>query len=177
MGGGGGVNEPLVRADYSVRGLANWILDYADSVGARHTNMGINKLVFFAVEALLLRHHRLLTNAKIEAWEHGPVFREIYQSFRRFGDKPITGRAAFYSVRSGEMEEAIVHLDDLDAAAIRDALSQLIHRSASELRSLSHLPHSAWSRVWWYEGHANPGMEISPAILLDVANGGNVGEA
>jgi uncharacterized phage-associated protein len=171
------MTEPLTRAGYSVRGLANWILDYADSVGARHTNMGINKLVFFAVEAILLRHRRLLTNAKIEAWEHGPVFREVYQSFRRFGDKPITGRAAFYSTDSGEMEEAVVHLDESDATAIREALSPIIHRTASELRNLSHLPQSAWSRVWWYEGHANPGMEISPAILLGVANGGNVGEA
>jgi hypothetical protein len=79
--------------------------------------------------------------------------------------------------RLGEMEEAVVHLDESDATAIREALSPIIHRTASELRNLSHLPQSAWSRVWWYEGHTNPGMEISPAILLGVANGGNVGEA
>lgn len=171
------MTKPPVRVGYSVRGLANWVLDYADSVGARHTNMGVNKLVFFAVEALLLRQHRLLTNAKIEAWEHGPVFRELYQSFRRFGDQPITGRAAFFSVSSGEVEETLVQLDESDEAAIREALDPLIHKTASELRNLSHLPHSAWSRVWWYEGQANPGMEISPTILLKAADGGSVGEA
>lgn len=171
------MTDALTRAGYSVRGLANWVLDYADAVGARHSNMGVNKLVFFAVEALLVRERRLLTNAKIEAWEHGPVFRELYQSFKRFGDRPITGRAAFFSTASGELEEAVVHLSEADETAIRAALDPLIHKTASELRNLSHLPHSAWSRVWWYEGHANPGMEISPSILIDSANGGSVEEA
>ena len=165
------------RAGYSVRGLANWILDLADSVGARHSNMGLNKLVFFAVEALLVRERRLLTNARIEAWEHGPVFREVYQSFRRFGDQPITGRAAFFSPVSDQMEEATAELGPDDAAAVRAALLPLIHRTAFELRGLSHLPNSAWHRVWWYEGHANPGMEISAAILIDAAKGGSCEEA
>lgn len=171
------MTEALARAGYSVRGLANWILDFAEAVDARHTNMGLNKLVFFAVEALVVRERRLLTNAKIEAWEHGPVFREVYQSFRRFGDKPITGRAAFFSINSGEMEEVAAELSEDDAKAVREALLPLIHKSASELRWISHLPHSAWHRVWWYEGHANPGMEISPALLIEAARGGFVEEA
>lgn len=165
------------KAGYSVRGLANWVLDYSDSVGARHSNMGLNKLVFFAVEALLVRNRRLLTNAKIEAWEHGPVFREVYQSFKRFGDKPITGRAAFFSPASNQMEEATAELAPNDAALIRAALFPLIYKTASELRWISHLPDSAWHRVWWYEGHANPGMEISAAILIDAAGGGFLEEA
>jgi uncharacterized phage-associated protein len=162
----------LTRVGYSVRGLANWILDYADSVGARHSNMGLNKLVFFAVEALIVKEKRLLTNAKIEAWEHGPVFREVYQSFRRFGDQPITGRAAFFSPSSGEMEEAVANLSTDDLEAVEAALRPLIHKTASELRWISHLPNGAWHRVWWYEGHTNPGMEITPALLISAAEGG-----
>lgn len=176
MGRGGGMTTAITRANYSVRGLANWILDYADTVGVRHTNMGLNKLVFFVIEDLLLRNRRLLTNAKIEAWEHGPVFREIYQSFKRFGDKPILGRASFFSARSGEMEEVVAELSPEDAAAVRAALEPLIRKTASELRGISHLPDSAWHRVWWYEGHANPGMEITPALLFEAARGGHAGE-
>lgn len=165
------MTEALDRAGYSVRGLANWLLEYAESVGATHTNMGLNKLLFFAVEAMLVRKYRLLTNAKIEAWEHGPVFREVYQSFKRHGDKPINGRASFYSSALGTMEESHVTLLPEDEALLRSALAPLIHKSASELRAISHLPHGAWHHVWWYDGYANPGMEITPELIINVSDG------
>lgn len=154
---------------HSVRGLANWVLDFADQHGARHTNMGINKLVFFAIEALLIEQGVLLTNAKIEAWEHGPVFRELYQSFKKYGNGYIAGRASRFSAVKNEFEEARIQLDAAEEAALQKALLPLIHKSAAELRALSHKPGGAWHKVWWYEGHANPGMEISPALLIDSA--------
>ena len=154
------------RAGHSVRGLANWILDFADSVGARHTNMGLNKLIYFAVEAILFEQRRVLTNAKIEAWEHGPVFREIYNSFKSFGDQVISGRASFYSTTSGNLEEVRLNLTGSEESDLRRVLTPLIHKNASELRRLSHNEGTAWYDVWWYDGHANPGMEITPELIL-----------
>lgn len=165
------VNDGPLRLGYSVRGIANWILDYADELGVRHTNMGINKLVYFAVEAFLVRKNVLLTNAKIEAWEHGPVFRELYQSFKAYGNGAIGGRAKFFSPVSEEYEEAIAHLTDDDAMFLKQTIEPIINCSASELRALSHAHDGAWHKVWWYAGHANPGMEISPALIAQIATG------
>ena len=163
-------NEPLSRLGYSVRGLANWILDYADELKLTVSNMALNKLVYFAFEKMLLEKQAIITDAKIEAWEHGPVFREIYQSFKLFGDRPITNRAEFYSVETGLVES--VHLDaDVETEAyLKAVLLPLMTLSASKLREISHVPGGAWHRVWCYEGHANPGMEITPTEIIEAAS-------
>lgn len=128
--------------------------------------MALNKLAYFLYEAYLLSSGTLLTSAKIEAWEHGPVFREIYQSFKQYGDKAITGRAAFFCTQSGELEQAIASIPYDDELFFRDTLLPLLPLSASRLRALSHVEGGPWWRVWWYEGEVNPGMEITPEVIL-----------
>lgn len=86
--------EPI--SGYSVRGIANWILDEADARKLPVTNMALNKLTYFLYESYLINFGAVVTKARIEAWEHGPVFREIYQAFKKYGDKPIKGRATFF---------------------------------------------------------------------------------
>lgn len=162
-------DQSLHRCGHSVRGLANWILDYAAELGLPITNMALNKLVYFAYESTLLRHGKIVTNAKIEAWDHGPVFREVYQAFKSFGDRPITARASFFSTRTGDVETSVAKLTDEDAAFLRKGLHDLMSLSASRLRELSHIPGGAWHRVWCYDGHANPGMEITPELILDLS--------
>jgi len=39
--------ESIDRRAYSVRGLANWILDYGAGFEHRISNMSLNKLIFF----------------------------------------------------------------------------------------------------------------------------------
>lgn len=157
----------LKKLGISVRGIANWILDYADSLNFSVTNMALNKLVYFAYEKVLLEKGEILTNAKIEAWEHGPVFREVYQDFKRFGDKAIVSRAQFFSIASGGMEVAICDLDDQLEEYLKTVVRPLLPLSASRLRGLSHAKGGAWEKAWSYDGNSNPGMEITPSLILD----------
>ena len=165
------MSASVTRAGLSVRGLSNWILDYSDQASAEVTNMALNKLIFFAVERFLIHDRILLTNAKIEAWEHGPVFREVYQSFKAFGDRPIKARSSFFSVISNTMEVAGVDIPPTYEAKLDCLLAPLIHKKAAELRGVSHVKDGAWHRVWWYEGHANPGMEITPESIIEISEG------
>lgn len=161
------------KLGYSVRGLANWILDQAKGVETPITNMALNKLLYFAYEGMLIRRNLVLTNAKIEAWEHGPVFREIYQSFKDYGDRPIAGRASFFNVETLALEVAQANLDADVAAELWTILEPYMRLSASKLREISHRTGGPWHQVWWYRGMANPGMEITPALILaggDVAH-------
>ena len=162
------VNE-LPRLGYSVRGIANWILDYADELGLPVTNMALNKLVFFAFERVLIEEGALLTDAKIEAWDHGPVFREIYHGFKNYSDRPIKGRLEFYSFDTGKSEVVITHVDVATEKVLKDTLKPLIPLSASRLRNMSHIEGGAWHQVWCHDGYANPGMEITPQLVLDTA--------
>lgn len=153
------------RTGHSVRALANWILNYADEIKQPITNMGLNKLLYFAYEELLFRDHVIITNAKIEAWEHGPVFREVYHAFKDYADRPIKGRASFFSTTTGEVEESTANLTESEESALKAALLPFMSLSAAKLRQLSHVDNGAWYRVWWYDGHANPGMEITPELI------------
>lgn len=162
-------DAPLRRLGYSVRGLANWILDLADRFSHPITNMALNKLAFFSYEKVLLEDYALLTEAKIEAWEHGPVFREIYHAFKSSGDSPIETRVEFYSVDTGKAELAQVNFDNELAFKLEEFLAPLLPLRGSRLRNMSHITDGAWHRVWCHDGYANPGMEITPEIILTAA--------
>lgn len=163
-------SNSLKRRAYSVRGLANWVLDYSAELELSVSNMALNKLVFFAYERMLIEQQIILTNAKIEAWEHGPVFREIYHSFKEFDDEPISSRCRFFSPATGQLEIARIDVDPDDDKFLRKALAPLMPLSASRLRAISHAEGGAWYRVWWHEGDANPGMEITPVLLLEASS-------
>ena len=160
---------PIKRLRYSVRGLANWILDFAERSGFAVSNMALNKLIFFAIEKVLIEKRELLTDARIEAWDHGPVFREVYHSFKQNGDKPIENRISFYSVDSQKVETSSVELPEEISELLEGALLPLLPLSASRLRNLSHVEGGAWHQVWSYDGYANPGMEIKPELILSAA--------
>jgi uncharacterized phage-associated protein len=156
---------------HSIRGVANWILDEADRRRFPVSNMALNKLAYFLYEAYLLSFGTILTRAKIEAWEHGPVFREIYQSFKEYGDKPITGRATFFCPNSEKLERAVAAIPYEDEQFFRETLQSLLPLSASRLRALSHVEGGPWWCVWWYDGEVNPGMEITPEVILARSKG------
>ena len=78
---------------FDVRAVANLVLDVAQSRDIDVTNMALNKIVFFVHSDYLVENGRPLVGAKIEAWKHGPVFREIYHEFKDWDDLPIRGRA------------------------------------------------------------------------------------
>ena len=53
------------------------------------THLRLQKLLYYAQAWCLVTHDRPLFNAKVEAWRHGPVVREVYPSFADFGCNEI----------------------------------------------------------------------------------------
>ena len=157
----------IVRDKVSVRSLANWVLQLAQREGLPITNMALNKLVYFLVEKVLIERRRLITDAKIEAWEHGPVFRELYQQFKVFGEKPISEKARYFDISDGELKSAVPAVPADLSAELEAFIRPLLPWSAARLRALSHVIDGPWHRVWAYDGFANPGMEITPEKILD----------
>jgi uncharacterized phage-associated protein len=152
---------------YSVKELANWILDYAAENGAHITNMSLNKLIYFSYEHALMSAGRKLTGAKIEAWDHGPVFREVYAAFKKFGADPLSDRAMRYNTETNSVETVIPAIAPDDEALIVEAIDSLIRLPAFILREMSHDARGAWSKVWNHGSSSNPGMEITDEIILN----------
>lgn len=161
--------QPFVERGYDVRAIANWFLARGEEIGRHYSNLALNKLVYFAIERSLVDRNTLLTPARIEAWSHGPVFREVYQSFQVFAEKSITGRASKFSAKDRAMIEAHEDFDPADEAFFEAIIKSFGKLSASRLREISHASGEPWHAVWHYHGQSNPGMEITPAIILEYA--------
>jgi uncharacterized phage-associated protein len=151
---------------YSVKMIANWLLDYADAKNVKLSNMSLNKLIYFAYESVLRNYGRKLTNAKIEAWDHGPVFREVYAEFKRFGAEPITDRAKRYNTQLDSVELVIPALETKDERVIIEAVDPILKLPAFILREMSHQSGGSWDRVWNHTTSSNPGMQITDEIIL-----------
>ena len=151
-----------------VRALANFILDRADELNVGVTNMALNKLVYFVHCDVLIETGDPLVTAKIEAWQHGPVFRELYHEFKRWGDKPIAGRANKVSPFTGEVEVATVVFGSIENEKMKAIIDRYIHFSAAHLRALSHVPDGPWDKVWRHAGRANPGMQIANDLIKEL---------
>lgn len=161
--------RPYETLDYDVRAIANEILKRAWETGAKPTNMWLNKVAWFVYERMLLEFGKLLTKARVEAWDHGPVFREIYGPAKVYKDEPVAALLQAFSPRSKKMEVPSVQLDAETSAVIREAVAKFSRKSASQLRNISHMEGSPWYRVWYSSQKTSAGMVISPNVILAAA--------
>jgi uncharacterized phage-associated protein len=53
------------------------------------THMRLQKLLYYAQGWCLALHDRPLFTSRIEAWDHGPVVKQVYPKFADFEDRPI----------------------------------------------------------------------------------------
>lgn len=153
-----------------VRALANFVLSVAKKEDLEVSNLAINKIVYFMYVEYLLAFNRKLTSAKIEAWEHGPVFRELYSAFKKFGDLAITEPAKKIDAQTGKFVVCELELKDQDSDFLMEVARKLLQYSASKLRNLSHVPGSPWDMVWNHRELINAGMEITDEIILSSNN-------
>lgn len=161
-----GVPSPgTFAAMLDVRALANMILDEADRQRIPITNMAINKIAYFVHCDYLLENKQPLVKAKIEAWQHGPVFREVYHEFKSAGDAPIRTRAKKVDPISGEVITAESEMGDNESTYVRGLIDRYLGFSAAYLRALSHIEGGPWHQVWGHDGKSNPGMRITDELI------------
>lgn len=152
---------------YDVRSVANLILDYAERQNAEVTNITINKIVFFLHAWYLAKTGNPLVTAKIEAWDYGPVFRELYWEFKGFGKDKISSKATRRNPTTTEKEICTEPFSEADLAFLKPLLDKYLKLSASKLVELSHVAGGPWDRVYNHQGESNPGMRISDEIIRD----------
>jgi uncharacterized phage-associated protein len=152
--------------DYDVRSLANWFISRAQTEGRHYTNLSLNKLVYLAFEASLVHRFVEFTPAKIEAWQYGPVFRELYQAFKKYGDSPVVELVQKFSAESRELVVATEPFLADDLSFLENIYEEFGRCSAGELVRISHKKGGAWHIVWNGLGKTHPGMEIERELIL-----------
>jgi uncharacterized phage-associated protein len=70
---------------YDARQIANWFIQRSSKDGSALSIMSLLKLVYIAHGWNLEMRNAPLFGNKIEAWQYGPVIRDVYNSFRPQG--------------------------------------------------------------------------------------------
>lgn len=129
--------------------------------------MALNKIIYFVHCDYLVERGTPLVSAKIEAWKHGPVFREVYHQFKTWDDYPIKARATKVDPTTGDVAEADAELSVPDREYLSCLIDRYIRFTAAQLRAVSHIQGGPWHVVWGHDGQANPGMQITNEIIRE----------
>ncbi|RAI31771.1 Panacea domain-containing protein [Rhodoplanes serenus] len=150
---------------HDVRSIANFVLDLAKEQGRAVTNLSINKIVFFLHSNYLAEFGRPLVTAKVEAWDYGPVFRELYREFKKFEGKAISEPARRINPGTGESETCTHQLDESERLFLEPLTTKYLKFSASALVNMSHISGGPWDQVWNHSTRSRPSMHISDDII------------
>lgn len=154
------------KMTHDVRVIANVVLNEASLLEREITNLHLNKILYFMHVESLIRFGKPLVSAKIEAWKHGPVFREIYNQFKSNKDRPIKSLAQKVDFETGQKVPARSVISQDEITTIKKLARYYSGMPAGMLVDMSHTKGGAWSRVWNHVGQMNIGMEITDELIL-----------
>jgi len=107
------------------------------------THMALNKLVHL-VHGWALANGRGVVANGAEVWRYGPVYRDVYEAFERFGHRPV-GMTMPYA---GTMDVPVVPTEDAWAwGVIRKVVEVHAGDDACALSEICHAIDSPWRRV------------------------------
>jgi uncharacterized phage-associated protein len=124
--------------------IANKVLGTAAERGMPLTIMQLIKLVYFAHGWTLALLNKPLVNVEPQAWQHGPVYPEIYNEFRGSGSQPISRTAK--NPFSGTDYETTLTADEQSILDRVVSAYGKIH--AFELSARTHQHDTPWDQVY-----------------------------
>lgn len=100
--------------------------------------MQVLKLVYLCHGWMLGLYNRPLIKEPVEAWQYGPVVRDLYKSVKKFRSSPVEGPLSRNKEDFDEQE--------------KDIMDQVIEMygdfSGLALSRLTHEPGTPWYRTW-----------------------------
>lgn len=153
--------------------VANWFLQkgWSDPEKPPCDQMKINKLVFYAHGWYMGNGHIGLFPEDVEAWPHGPVIRDLYIEFRRYGRAPIPNG---YRGKSLKLQEGkVVFVTHTYDGTLNDFFERVWDAyggyTGVQLSNMTHHEGEAWTIVAEQYGFDLEGKPtIPPAVIKEV---------
>jgi uncharacterized phage-associated protein len=128
---------PMTKG-YDPRRVANHVISEARALELPVTNLKLQKLLFLCHAIFLVEKARPLVRGPFEAGQYGPVNREVYEAFRKFGGQPITELAVKINPATG-MVYSIDALNDPEARSTISKVAEFYGRwRVTKLVELTH---------------------------------------
>lgn len=139
---------------YSAKDIANWFLwknkveqlenetEYDDKYEVYEglSHLKLQKLLYFAQGLSLAINNEPLFPDKIYAWTHGPVVKEVYDKFKKYGRNDIE-----LSINDKEMKI----IESIESNSKTSNILNLVYENfgiytAWQLREMTHVPSGPW---------------------------------
>lgn len=148
--------------------IANSFLDISGALG-RVTQMQLQKLVYFSHGWNLAISGQPLCTDNVEAWDYGPVFRDLYDHAKYFGKDPVTRRirpdddtALRFFIDQNNIAPFNAELTQQEREIIQNVWDRYAHLNAFEMSNLTHMPETPWYKV--YNGNGRGALIPNPLI-------------
>jgi uncharacterized phage-associated protein len=150
------------------RAVANLLLKEARGRGQHVSNLKLQKLLFLCHALYLVHTGRPLVRGSFEAWQYGPVHREVYDAFKNSRAEPITEDALRFDPVTGMRQPIALPAD----RALLDVVQKVVQfygdRSPGELVNITHAKDGPWDHVVsTAKTHANMALKISDEVIAE----------
>lgn len=132
---------------YDARAVANLMLDEAERLDIKITNLALQKLLYFAHGIYLIQTKRPLVSGYFEAWQYGPVHPAAYRSFKEAGSEPIAFRAEGEDPLTGKRRGLTLPDDARLIGLMQQVLNSYGRMPPGRLVDLSHAKDSPWAHI------------------------------
>lgn len=156
-------------ADWSPA-IANEFIRRASKDGKSFTQMQLQKLVYIANGWNLAINGKPLTYDEPEAWEYGPVYKELRRALRPYGREQVSREINNEDFIPGSFADdpstpAVATLTDDERAVVDRVYRDYGKFHAFQLSALTHREGTPWSKV--YAGGAGKYDEIPAQMIRD----------
>ena len=160
------------RPPYDPRVLANELIFLSQEYGLEITHLTIQKSVYFLHEKYLRARGTPLCSGHFEAWKHGPVHPQLWNSFKEHGSEAITKPALGFDILTGEIVDLPRITEQADRRFVASKGLALIETPAHRLVGLSHARGGPWDDVTQIGGGKRAfGARISNEKIVQTKNG------
>ena len=127
---------------YKARDVAKHIIDLRKDQKDTLTPLQLLKIVYLCHGWMLGKFGRPLVEEEFEAWQYGPVLRDLYSAIKDFGSKPVT-----------KIDNAKdIELDPQEKRLIEVVTNFYAKYDGLRLSALTHAPDSPWDTAWKMAG-------------------------
>ena len=114
--------------------VAYYFLLKATHEGDLITNLKLQKLLYYAQTWYLVNFEKPLFSEKLLAWDLGPVVREVYQEFKKYGGNPINikDKNVFKNITDNIQKDTIDYLEEFYDSYIGLSAHELVNMTHNE---------------------------------------------
>lgn len=139
------IMETYQSNGYSGLAVADYFIEKAISENKTITNMSILKMIYFVQGFGFQILNRRLIKDDFYAWQWGPVSKEVYYTFQKYGSNSISSPS---NQKTKELEDIKRHPEITD---ILNKIYQLRGVNPFVLSEKTHVPGGPWSKTEPYQ--------------------------